>query len=137
MRRFYYTLTLLCLFFAVGCGNAVIVKGIAKMADGTAVEEGTVYFYGEKNDMYTASINGCVFRPGVVRDGDGIPPGVYSISVVGGTKEVPNLDPNSEHYPEPNSVSLIHSKYGNQKTSGLTLDTRQSKTLDLVLDPAE
>ena len=109
------------------------------MADGTAVESGTVYFYGEKDDMYTASINGGVFRPGVLRDGDGIPPGVYAMSVVGVTNEEP--DPNPDPYednPDPTTgVSLIHSRYGDHRTSGLTLDTSQSRVIDLVLDPAE
>ena len=137
MQRFYYSLTLLCLFFTVGCGGSVIVKGTAKMADGTAVESGTVHFYGEKNDMYTATITGGVFRPGVLRDGDGIPPGAYAISVVGVTNEVPDSNPDPyEDNPTP-SVSLIHSRYNDHRTSGLTLDTSQSKVLDLVLDPAE
>ena len=82
-------------------------------------------------------IDGGEFRPGVLRDGDGIPPGVYAISVLGVTNVEPDPDPDPyEDNPTP-SVSLIHSRYNDHRTSGLTLDTSQSRVLDLVLDPAE
>jgi len=134
MQRLFYTLTLFSLFFAAGCGNAVVVKGTAKMADGTAVESGIVYFHGEK-DEYSANIVNGTFSPGRMKDGDGIPSGFYEVSVRGVVREVPSTDPAMDGSPE--RIPLIHSKYGTPETSGFTLDTSKSKTLDLVLEPAE
>ena len=130
MQRLFYTLTLFSLFFAVGCGDAVVVKGTAKMADGTSIESGMVNFHGE-TDQYRAAITNGTFSPGRLKDGDGIPAGVYRISV-GATHEVEQ--PGSDY---PVSVSLIHSKYADPSTSELSIDTSKQKTLDLVLEPAE
>jgi len=131
MQRFFYMLALFSVF-TIGCGNTVVITGTAKMADGTKIERGMVSFFGE-NDMYTATIRpDGTFSPGVMRDGGGIPPGVYRISVSGIFREV--MVPGSEH---PNHVSLIAERYANRETSGLAIDTSQTRTIDLVLDPAE
>ena len=119
---------------AVGCGGgSVVIKGTAKMADGATVDRGMVIFVGEK-EQFSADIqsNG-TFSPGRLRDGDGIPPGVYQISLSGIVREEPNpADPE-----RPLGIPLIASKYGDHRTSGLSIDTSQTKTLDLVLDPAK
>jgi len=131
MQRVFYVLTLFSVSLALGCGNAAVVTGTAKMADGTVIDRGTVSFFGE-NDMYTATIRSDgTFSPGVMRDGEGVPPGVYRISVSGVTREV--MRPGSDY---PDHVSLIAERYASRETSGLVIDTNQTRTIDLVLDPA-
>ena len=95
------------------------------MADGTAVDRGVVYFVGDK-EMFTVDIqsNGAFNHR--------ISPGVYRISVGGITREEERSD---SAYPV--QVSLIASKYEDPATSGLSIDTHQTRTLDLVLDPSE
>ena len=131
MQRIFYALTLFSVFFAIGCGNAVVIKGTAKMADGTTVTNGTVLFVSD-SAQYSANIqtNG-TFSPGVDKDGEGIPPGVYQISVVGVSREETRP---GESYPI--QISLIASKYGDHRTSGISLDTSKEKTLNLELEPA-
>ena len=137
MRQVLYTLTLFSVLFAVGCGGTVI-QGTAKMADGTPIGQGTVFFH-SGNDMYTATIRpDGTFSPGVMRDGDGIPPGVYRISVSGVFREgaMPPGDDDSGRA-SPEQIPLIASKYASPATSGLEIDTTKTRTIDLVLDPAE
>jgi len=126
------------MFFAAGCNRSVVITGTAKMADGTTIDNGTVYFTSDKG-QYSADIqsNG-TFSPGITRDGEGIPPGVYQVTVggvvryEGETKILPN---GTSVYPK--TVPLIAAKYGQASTSGLSLDTSKSKTLDLVLESAQ
>jgi len=142
MQRFFYALILLSFCFVIGCGGKVIVKGTIKTKDGTLIENGTVIFRSD-TEQYSADIQpGGTFSPGKFKDGDGIPPGVYKIGVM-------NVRPKGEALPsaatpvvplrqgESSSKGLIHSKYGDAITSGLTLDTSKTNTLDLVLDPPE
>jgi len=133
MQRFFYALSLFSLIFVIGCGGSVVVKGTVKMADGTPVETGTVVFLGEK-EQFSADIQpGGKFSPGKFKDGDGITPGVYKIGVRGVVRKEERSE--SSYLTPPKS--LIHSKYADALTSGLTIDTTKTKTLDLVLDPTE
>ncbi|MDR0326698.1 MAG: hypothetical protein LBI05_00215 [Planctomycetaceae bacterium] len=137
MQRLFYIGTLFAILFAVGCSKTVVIKGTAKMADGTTIDNGTVYFNGEK-DQYSADIQSDgTFSPGVTKDGGGIPPGVYKVTVSGVVAyegETIVLPNGSSIYPK--TVPLIDPKYGNATTSGLSIDTSKSKTLDLELEPA-
>ena len=83
---------------------------------------------------------GGTFSPGRVKDGDGIPSGVYKISVRGAISKEALANPGPPKVREPGEQApgaLIHLKYENADTSGLTIDTTKTKTLDLVLDPPE
>ena len=108
------------------------------MADGTTVEQGIVYFMSDTAE-YTARIqpNG-TFSPGVLKDGAGIPPGTYKIKVGGVDRMVDppgGANPEKGLYPMP--VSIIDAKYASTDTSGFTLDTSKTKTLDIVFEPAK
>jgi hypothetical protein len=144
MQRIFCVLTFLSLCFAVGCGGSVVVKGTVKTADGTPIESGTIIFLGDK-EQFSADIQpGGTFSPGKFADGDGITPGVYRIYLTGVGRTESRSDSGS-----PTSVpvlqgaqksaagALIHSKYALPETSELTIDTSKSRTLNLVLDPAQ
>ena len=130
----------------MGCGNTVVVKGTAKLADGRPLENGRVLFSNDK-EQFTADIKpGGTFSPGKYKDGDGIPSGVYKIVITGAYAqgESASSKPSTSGMPSPEEIrrlrkarvaaALIHSKYEDPNTSGLTIDTSKTKTLDLVLD---
>ena len=126
MQRLFYTLTLCSVIFAIGCGSSTVnIKGTVKMADGSPVDRGVVYLVSEK-EQFTIDIqsNGAFSYS--------VSPGIYRISVGGITRE--EVQPNSDY---PVQVSLVAEKYENPATSELGIDTSQTKTIELVLDPAE
>ena len=133
MQRSFFALTLFFLLFTVGCGDKVVVKGTAKLADGTTITKGTVVFHSDKETFQADIQPGGSFSPGKLKDGDGIPRGVYQIYLTG----VLSGETPGPYDEAPASVSLIHSRYSQPDSSGLSFDTSKSKTLDLVLDPAE
>ena len=78
-RRSMVTLILLCLF-TIGCGKNVSVKGTVTYSDtGEPVKFGMVVFTGEKEIARGAIKNG-KYSIGLIKDGDGIPPGSYTVS---------------------------------------------------------
>jgi len=137
MQRFFCALILFSLIFAVGCGGNVVIKGTAKMADGTVIDHGTVYFEGDAGQFSADIQSDGTFSPGRLQDGDGIPTGVYQITVGGVVRYEGEFRMQGLVSVYPTTVPLIHSKYMNASTSGLSIDTSQSKKVDLVLDPAE
>jgi hypothetical protein len=72
-------LLLMCLF-ALGCSGKVKVSGTVTYSDtGEPVKFGMVVFTGEK-EMGRGAINNGKYSVGIVEDGDGIPPGKYTIA---------------------------------------------------------
>lgn len=151
MQRFFYSLVLFSACFVIGCGNSAVVKGTAKLADGTPIENGRVVFSNDK-DQFMANIQpGGTFSPGRLQDGDGIPSGVYKIAVMGvqakGALTSASSATPSGTAPSPQMMrqarqervkdTLIHPRYENANTSGLTIDTSKTKTINLVLEPPQ
>jgi hypothetical protein len=82
------TLLLLCLV-ALGCSENVKVSGTVTYSDnGEPVKFGTVVFDGEK-EVGRGMIKNGKYAAGVVKDGDGIPPGTYTISA--GSPPLPDV----------------------------------------------
>ena len=70
---------LVCLF-AFGCGKNVSVKGKVTYSDtGEPVKFGMVVFTGEK-EIARSAIKDGKYSIGLIKDGDGIPPGTYTVS---------------------------------------------------------
>jgi hypothetical protein len=138
MQRFFYALTLLSLIFAVGCGgNTAVIKGTAKLKDGTPIDRGTVVFRNDKEQFEATIQPGGTFSPGKFKDGDGITPGVYQVYLMGVFPPPPPPMDGVVQIAGGPPASLIHEKYKEVSTSGITFDTSKQKTLDLVLDPPE
>ena len=140
MQRFFCTLALCSLVFVVGCGGNVVITGTAATADGTPITQGTVTFTNAQGQFSGDIQPNGTFRPGRMRDGDGIPPGHYQVFVTGVVREVPgtpDLDPEDPRFRYATFVTIVHPRYSDPATSGLSIDTAQTKTLNLVLDPAE
>ena len=78
-RRTAYALFLACLF-AWGCNQNVKVTGKVTYSDnGEPVGKGTVFFIGEK-EQARAEIKDGKYSVGLLKDGEGIPPGKYTVS---------------------------------------------------------
>jgi len=137
MQRVFFALTLIPLVFAIGCGGNVVIRGIATMADGTIIDNGTVYFQGDAGQFSADIQPDGTFSPGRLQDGDGIPPGVYQITVGGVVRYEGEFRMEGLVSVFPATIPLIHSRYMNPGTSGLSIDTSQTRTINLVLDPAE
>ena len=72
-------LIVLCLF-AFGCGKNLSVTGMVTYSDnGEPVKFGMVVFTGEKEIGRSAIKNG-KYSIGLIKDGDGVPPGTYTVS---------------------------------------------------------
>ena len=137
MRRTFFALTLFSLVFAVGCGGGdVVIKGTATMADGTKIDNGTVQFHGATATYSADIMPDGTFSPGKLRDGDGIPPGVYQITVGGVVRLEGEFRMDGLRSVYPTTVSLIADKYSDKTSSGLSIDTSKTKTIDIVLEPA-
>ena len=133
MQRTLYSLILLAICFAVGCGGNVTITGTAALADGTPVATGFVEFHSGTN-MYRATNRNGSFSPGATRDGGGIPAGVYQIRV-SGVGEIVERPGSTPEEPLTTFVSHINERYEDIATSGLSIDTSQTRRLELVLDP--
>ena len=71
---------ILALLFATGCSGNVAVKGRVTYSDnGEPVQSGLVVFIGEK-EMGRGAIKNGRYSVGLLKDGDGIPPGTYTVS---------------------------------------------------------
>jgi hypothetical protein len=72
-------LLIVCLF-ALGCNQNVKVTGTVTYSDnGDPVKFGTVVFTGEK-EFARGTINDGKYSVGLIKDGEGIPPGTYTVA---------------------------------------------------------
>ncbi|MDR1959459.1 MAG: carboxypeptidase-like regulatory domain-containing protein [Planctomycetaceae bacterium] len=122
--RQFYTTGMICLLFGVliGCGHPRIT-GKVIFPDGTPLSKGQVVFENEKH-TYTGKIReDGTFRMGVLKDGEGIPPGKYQVAVSGANDEE-IFDPEQP----PRVTPLIAARFRSPKTSGLEFDIQKSTT---------
>lgn len=150
----HYQNILLCIliaFVVAGCSNKVKVHGTVLFEDdGSPLTIGVVLL---QNDTYSAKgqiqADGS-FQISSVKKNDGVPPGVYSVAIIGAVKppdsvEVPpGMDAmesaafiaaerkrlNVSDTPIP----LIPSKYMNPKDSGIVFDTSKEKVLNIKVE---
>ena len=116
--------------FASGCGNKAYVQGKVHYPDGSPVSAGRVRFTaGDKSYSCKIASDGS-YRIGSYRDGDGIPPGTYKISITGAYVFMD--PPPGEPYPV--SVQLVAKKYTDPGTSGIVCDTTASKNFDIAVE---
>jgi len=145
-KTFNLLCAVVCLCF-VGCGNYVSVTGTVTLTDGTPVTRGTVLFEdGAFSATGTIQSDGS-FRMGTTREGSGIPPGSYSIAIMGASvTDVPEYDPSqvitglgaaSSGRPSVVTRDLVHRRYTHVLTSGLTVDVTRSMRHDIVVSPPD
>jgi hypothetical protein len=131
----FISLTLSLLLFA-GCGGNVGLSGKVVFSDDQSpVPMGTVGLISEAG---TFSARGDIQRNGTfvvgsIRANDGLPPGKYRVSVFS-QKHVGDTIPDEEgESGEPIFELLVHPKYGNPDTSGITIEIT-STTRNFVIE---
>jgi hypothetical protein len=133
MRFCLHSIVVVVTLVALGCGDANRVNVSGKVAfsdDGSPLTRGIVCF---DNDKIMARGN---VRPdgsyaiGVEKDGRGIPPGSYKVSILFAQEEIPGGEPYSPRYNK-----LIDDKYASRHTSGIQLVVEPSTTrFDITVD---
>jgi hypothetical protein len=133
-QKIIFSLIVLAIAAFIGCsGNNVQLRGkVTYSDDGTPLDTGTVCFV-KDNSMSRGHINSDgTYVLITAKPGDGIPPGTYSVYVIGAerTKRIGRDDDFTE-----TTVQLIDTKYSLPETSGLTcVVDRTTKTFDFQVD---
>jgi len=125
MKPFYIFIATFLVALA-GCGESKVqVSGKVTFEDGTPITSGQVLFstgeYAVTGDIKSDS----TYKLGERKDGDGIRPGKYTVSVVNVTKP----DPTSPDPQRPNMISLTDESFSKQ------VDVVKSMTVDLQVPP--
>ena len=141
MRHFILPLLLGCLLFAAGCGQPK-VTGTVTFSDGTPLERGAVNFEaGTYIAMGSLDKNGR-YSIGGVKAGDGVPPGVYKVTITGAmgvdTASAATAAQSGGMGNLATFVPLIDRKYERAETSGLVCEVKRSTVFNIeVKRPGE
>jgi hypothetical protein len=133
MRFCLHSIVVVVALIALGCGDANRVNVTGKVTfsdDGSPLKRGVVCF---DNDTImargTLKADGS-YAIGVEKDGRGIPPGSYKVSIFFAQEEIPGGAPYAPRYNK-----LIDDKYASRHTSGIELVVEPSTTrFDITVD---
>ena len=133
MRFCLHSIVVVVALVALGCGDAnrVNVRGKVTFSDdGSPLTRGIVCVDNDKvMARGTVQPDGS-YAIGVEKDGRGIPPGSYKVSILFAQEEIPGGAPYSPRYNK-----LIDDKYASRHTSGIELVIEPSTTLfDITVD---
>lgn len=120
---------ILCLLPCLaGCSNKVPVSGKVTYQDGTPLNTGAVFMGNGLNTYYGDIQKDGTFSLGILRNGEGIPPGSYKVWV-GAAEVAPGSDGRRRH-------ALVNKKYESGETSGLTYKAVKGKSpnFDIVVE---
>jgi len=107
-----------------GCGQTK-VTGKVTFPDGSPLTSGTVMFEDDKH-TYTATIKSDgTFNMGMLKDGEGIPPGEYRVAVLA-------IDPESEFAAQPRFLADL--KYASSRTSGITYNIQKKTDVAITVE---
>jgi hypothetical protein len=116
-----FALAVLCL---IGC-NQPKVSGKVVFLDGSPLTTGTVTFENDQH-MYRGQIKSDgTFSMGMLKDGEGIPPGEYRVAVEA-------IDPETD-IDDRDPQLFVHRRYASASTSGITYNI-QKNTRDIVIE---
>lgn len=133
MRFCLYSIVVVVALVAVGCGDAnrVNVRGKVTFSDdGSPLTRGIVCLDNDKVMARGTLQPDGSYAIGVEKDGRGIPPGSYKVSILFAQEELPGGAPYSPRYNK-----LIDEKYASRHTSGIELVVDPSTTrFDITVD---
>lgn len=114
-------LCVLCVLCFAGCGKNIKAIGTVKFDDGTPLTTGTVTF--QSNLLYSGNIaSDGTFQLGGTKEGSGLPPGSYKVSVEAYNGTTP----------------LVAEKYLTAQSSGLTVDVSDNnRNIEIVVERPE
>jgi hypothetical protein len=115
-----------------GCSGNTPLGGKVTFEDGTPLTAGIVIFDNGVNTSRAPIQADGTFKVGTVKNNDGIPPGIYRVSIA---NAIELLDNPQKIYPPP-SRNLIHPKFANPDTSELTVTVgNSSQQLNITVEP--
>jgi hypothetical protein len=123
-QNLLYVFIILCLPAITGCGQNFKVTGRVTFSDGNPVEKGKVIFENDKVFYFGHVKKNGSFHLGVIKDGQGIPPGKYRVAVESYDIEGKGLDEVLIHF--------VAKKFRNSSTSGIEYDIT-GKTTDILI----
>ena len=135
MKHHFFLLLLLPLGLCfLGCGgDQSYVGGKVSFSDGKPLHLGRVCFVSEKGNYSCKIQPDGTFRMGSRNDGDGIPPGVYKVSIEqASVPSATELGPDGR-WPPP--TPLVTKKFTDPKNSGIVCDTSQGRTFNITVEP--
>lgn len=109
-HRVFYLPALLFLLSLVGCSKYVGVDGTVKWSDGSPLTEGTIIFEGATHSALGDIQKDGTFKMGMVKPGEGMPPGDYKVTIAGGEGALV----------APSGKPLYDPKFANPKETPLT-----------------
>ncbi|MDR1957465.1 MAG: carboxypeptidase-like regulatory domain-containing protein [Planctomycetaceae bacterium] len=133
--------SLLCFGILSGCSDRVHVSGKVLLRSGEPVTKGLVLFENEKlSGIGNIQTDGS-YSIGLLKPGEGIPPGTYSIAIqatgtMGGVK-IDETSASSNKIPEiVEETSQVDMKYALPRTSGLVVTVEAGKPMkhDIIVD---
>lgn len=133
MRFHLHSIVVVVALVALGCGDAnrVNVRGKVTFSDdGSPLTRGIVCLDNDKLMARGTLQPDGSYAIGVEKDGRGIPPGSYKVSILFAQEEIPGGAPYSPRY-----TKLIDDKYASRHTSGIELVVDPSTTrFDITVD---
>jgi hypothetical protein len=133
MRFCLHSIVVVVALVALGCGDAnrVNVRGKVTFSDdGSPLTRGIVCLDNDKVMARGTLQSDGSYALGVEKDGRGIPPGSYKVSILFAQEEIPGGAPYSPRYNK-----LIDEKYASRHTSGIELVVDPSTTrFDITVD---
>jgi hypothetical protein len=133
MRFSLHSIVVVVALVALGCGdtNRVKVRGKVTFADdGSPLTRGIVCLDNDKLMARGTLQSDGNYAIGVEKDGRGIPPGSYKVSILFAQEEIPGGAPYSPRYNK-----LIDDKYASRNTSGIEIVVDSSTTrFDMKVD---
>ncbi len=133
MRFHLHSIVVVVALVALGCGDAnrVNVRGKVTFSDdGSPLTRGIVCLDNDKLMARGTLQPDGSYAIGVEKDGRGIPPGSYKVSILFAQEEIPGGAPYSPRYNK-----LIDEKYASRHTSGIELVVDPSTTrFDITVD---
>jgi hypothetical protein len=130
------------ILLSTGCSDRVHVSGKVLLKSGEPVTKGLVVFENEKNSGISTIKTDGSYSIGLIKSGEGIPPGTYNIAIqatgtMGGIKsDMENVSAN--HLPNViPETSQVDTKYTLSRTSGLNIIIEAGKSInhDIIVDP--
>ncbi|MDR2117567.1 MAG: hypothetical protein LBP87_14415 [Planctomycetaceae bacterium] len=129
-QNLWYVLTFLCLLAIAGCGTNVRVSGTVTFSDGTPLEKGKITFENDRVFYFGKIQKNGSFSLGVIKDGQGIPPGKYRVAVDSYEVEGKGLEEVLIHF--------VAKKFRDSSTSDIEYDiTGKTTNLAIVVDKPE
>jgi hypothetical protein len=128
------TLLIVVFLFLTGCGRHEQLKGKVVFGDGKPLTTGMVVLDDGKKVARAPIQPDGTFTAGTEKENNGLPAGTYKVCITGA--EV-TLDNPEEIFPPP-SRQLIHKKYTDTETSGLTITVDKSiNDFTITVEPPE